>query len=1168
MTAEMVVGPVISASVEFLLNKIVCSEVVSFLRGKKDSGFDTLLDKLRTTFICLADVLGDAEQKEMRNRRVEEWLDKLQDAVEDAEDLFDEIEYDALKLKVEAESKPHKTKVKKFFSSFISTDMDRKAAMEKLLERLESFKEQLKILDLQKHVEKIQSVRPPSISSMDESEFYGRDDEKKILKGMLVSDEIGREKICVIPIVGLGGIGKTTLAQAVYNDDEVNKYFELKAWVCVSDEFDVCKVTKIVHEAITRDACAVESLNVLQEKIQERLKEKKFLIILDDVWCEKYDFWDTMRVIFRVGAQGSKIIVTTRSLKVASIVGTTGFRHLNELNEEACLKLFVKIVSRNEEFTADSDSTRIGKEIVKKCKGLPLAVKALASLLRFTDAKQWDKIAKSEVLDLPIGGENILPALRVSYYYLPSHLKRCFVYCCLFPKDYKFKMDELVSLWMANNLLEHSSGSGNQTRTEVGYEYFNDLLSRSFFQSLSLGGSQDRFVMHDLMVDLANFVSKKRFTHIERNKSYEIELIKRTRHIGFGDDSNEKFKLITEAVCLRTFFTSSSFWDMWKEQEQYKLEELLKLKRLRFLSLHIFRCAHELPKSIGELRHLRFLDLSYTSVKELPKSFCMLYNLQALKMVRCDDLIKFPKKFYHLINLRYLGIGCRQLCKLPPLGQLPALETLEIVRCDAIETVGLEFYGTTCTPFPSLETLQFRQMPNWKEWSVPEINVEAFPKLKSLVISVCESLTGDLPYLLPSLTELDIFSCPELGSWLPMMPNASKVSIYWCEKLAGFRSCNGLQNVDQWCVPANLRNLHISCCGSIEFLPPDKYECLQELSIKYSSSYFELLHIDSFPNIRKVNIYNCKNVESFSQFNSPIYSLSTLYIEGCPNFTLLPDSNFHCPILTQLELSCCNKLRFLPVKLPSLLPSLQELVIYDCPELESLPRFGLPLSLRELTIQGCDKVIASRMSWNLRALPNLISFHFGHYKGEDMASFLEQGFLPATLTSLTIDGIDCLKTLDDKGFQELTSLKELHICGCPNLQALPVKGVPPSFESSLPPSFGSFFMCDCPLLDAKYEWKYEDDYKKICCIPRPQVPISSTIVDVDYVEGSMPQTRVVLKKALHAVVVVVNKIDSPSDFCHFQALIPSKENQVCLQKIWLKMWGGFRFVLSSDSNFE
>ncbi|KAF4356699.1 hypothetical protein F8388_010921 [Cannabis sativa] len=245
-------------------------------------------------------------------------------------------------------------------------------------------------------------------------------------------------------------------------------------------------------------------------------------------------------------------------------------------------------------------------------------------------------------------------------------------------------------------------------------------------------------------------------------------------------------------------------------------------------------------------------------------------------------------------------------------------------------------------------------------------------------------------------------------------------------------------------------------------------------------------------NLRDLNVGHC---ESFSQFNSPINSLSFLSFYNCPNFTLLPDNNFLCPILTQLKLLNCCKLRFLPEKLPILLPSLQQLVIDDCPELESLPKLGLPLSLCELRIERCDKVIASRKNWNLETLPNLISLEFGGYRGEDMVSFLEQGFLPTSLISLKINDIACLKTLNDNGgFQELTSLKELHVSNCPNLQTLPVKGLPPSFEGSLPPSFESFKIYNCPLLEENYEWEEENSYsssKKISCITQPQVTIRS-----------------------------------------------------------------------------
>ncbi|KAF4362840.1 hypothetical protein F8388_022497 [Cannabis sativa] len=572
----------------------------------------------------------------------------------------------------------------------------------------------------------------------------------------------------------------------------------------------------------------------------------------------------------------------------------------------------------------------------------------------------------------------------------------------------------------------------------------------------------DRFVMHDLIVDLASFVSK------EKNKLCGIELIKQARHIVVEGGSHMIFKSISQAACLHTFLCAGRSVQIPDELVQRFVEKLLKLKHLRVLCLVCSRFVFELPESIGELRHLRYLRFGYTSSIELPKSFSMLYKLQTLIIDECLNLTKLPKNFHNLISLKHLDIvDCSKLCTLSTLGQLPALETLCIEGCKGIERVGVEFYGTTCTPFASLETLKFDGLENWKEWSMP--NAEAFPKLTSLAIQRCGSLLGDLSFHLPSLKELDLLMCSKLCSSLPMMPNVSKVSIRFCKKL-------------------------------IEVLAVNIYESFQELSIDLSDSEssIELLRIDSFPNIRTVEIDWYEDVESFLLFQSPINTLSTLSIRGCHNITLLSDNNLCCPNLTQLELSNCSKLRFLLDQLPSVLPSLQELLIVDCQELESLPKFGLPLSLRKLKLVDCYKLIASRKKWNLQALSNLISFELGKYKGEDMVSFLEQGFLPTSLTSLTLTHLSYLKTLDDKGFQELTSLKELRLNECPELETLPVKGLPPSFEGTLPPSFKSFFMESCYLLKQKYEWKKEKAYDygasqssmMISCVPRPQATIS------------------------------------------------------------------------------
>ncbi|PON86944.1 hypothetical protein TorRG33x02_173280, partial [Trema orientale] len=177
MAAEMVFGAVVSSSVEYLVDKITSSDVVSYMRGKKESGFDGLVENLETTFLCLGAVLADAEQKQIRNPGVAKWLDKLQAVVDDAEDLFDEIEYDSLKLKVEAESGTSTSKVSNFFNFSNSTDEERKTKMEEILGRLENFAKQINILGLNRGVgENLWRSLPTS--SLMEFEVYGRDNDK------------------------------------------------------------------------------------------------------------------------------------------------------------------------------------------------------------------------------------------------------------------------------------------------------------------------------------------------------------------------------------------------------------------------------------------------------------------------------------------------------------------------------------------------------------------------------------------------------------------------------------------------------------------------------------------------------------------------------------------------------------------------------------------------------------------------------------------------------------------------------------------------------------------------------------------------------------------------------------------------------------------------------
>lgn len=390
-------------------------------------------------------------------------------------------------------------------------------------------------------------------SLVDESCVFGRDIEKDEIIELLVSDEYGGTgtgtDVCVIPIVGMGGLGKTTIAQIVYNDEKVKKHFELKMWVCVSDDFDHRRVIKSVIEAADWKNFDVMNLDTLQSKLRDTVKGKNYLLVLDGVWTEKKSDWDVLRLPLRARGAGSRIIVTTRSERVSSVMGTMPPRRLEGLSEADCWSLFKQRVFENGNSDAHPKLVAIGKEILKKCKGLPLAANPFGGLLHLkTEKYEWEMILKSELWDLEEDEDEIMPALRLSYNHLPAHLKQCFVFCSVLPKDYKFDKETLVLLWIAEGFVPAKERKHPE---DIGSDYFDDLLLRSFFQHSKINSS--KFVVHDLVQDLAQYVAAGLCFRLEEGNSQSI--LARAKHTSVIHNtfkSRIKFEALGRTRSLRT----------------------------------------------------------------------------------------------------------------------------------------------------------------------------------------------------------------------------------------------------------------------------------------------------------------------------------------------------------------------------------------------------------------------------------------------------------------------------------------------------------------------------------------------------------------------------------------------------------------------------------------
>ncbi|XP_020970819.1 putative disease resistance protein At3g14460 isoform X2 [Arachis ipaensis] len=657
----------LSGFINVVLERLISREFVNLVVGKKLDR--KLVDRLKTAILAAKALAADAEQKQFGHELVREWLDSLKDALYTADDLLDRV---FIKAQIRSKTRIHRPG----FLDLSGRKMVTK--IEEVVERIEDLEKRKDTLGLKDIPTGSSSWRPPS-TSLVKGNLFGRDGDQQALIKML--NDNNDHQLSLISIVGMGGVGKTALARWLYNNEALMKEFDPKAWICVSENFDVVETTKNVIKEINSGDCSLDSFESLQKDLKKRLSEKKFFIVLDDVWSEDADMWNSFITPFQHGRKGSTVLVTTRKVNVGRIVQHYNSYTLKQLSDDYCWSIFADNASFPES-NGSSELEGIGKKIVKRCDGLPLAAETLGRLLRSEHrVEEWNKILLSDIWDFPVENCKIVPALLLSYHHLPTHLKRCFVYCSLYPKDHKLDKDKLMLLWIAEDLLQPPRG---QTLEEVGCKCFDDLASRLFFKQVD-NDDEKYFVMHDLMHDLATFLAGDlycRFSELGEKKERSIL----TRHLLFDRSIRKKTCSCSKIESLRTLLYINH-----GTRATLSCDLLSRNKYLRVLSVHTLNI---FPYSIAKkLIQLRYLDLSWSAVKILPESLCNMCNLQTLKLQGCSELTKLPGSLGELINLRYLHLSGSAVETLPEsLCNLCNLQTLKLAGCSKLTILPNDMY--------------------------------------------------------------------------------------------------------------------------------------------------------------------------------------------------------------------------------------------------------------------------------------------------------------------------------------------------------------------------------------------------------------------------------------------------------------------------------------------
>ncbi|KAM0866956.1 hypothetical protein ACQ4PT_042312 [Festuca glaucescens] len=811
--------------------KVVGDQIASAIGGqiKLQQNFEKDLKKMKMALESVDALLEDAGKRSVTDKATLLWLKRLKDTMYAISDMIDEFEADT---EVISQPSARKFSFKKYLAIMIPCitvvpKITMANKMEKMREDLEVITDQHKKFRLTEGTNanepKVTDIR--ETWSIMETQIVGRTEEKEEILSSLF-DSMTKE-ITILPIYGIGGLGKTTLAKMIYNNTQFKEYSQV--WVYVSQTFDLKKIGNSIISQLSEKGKESEytGMEMIHKSLQKLLANKKILIVLDDLWEGEEFHLQSLKDMLRVGKGGNVVvIVTTRDEDIAKKISTIKPYKLAPLTDDICWS----IIKQKSVFESRDDNKekleKIGKVIAMKCAGVALAAKSLGHMLQSMNFGEWESVRDSDIWN--VSSSQVLASLKLSYN--DSYLKLCFAYCAIFPKGHKIIKDDLIRQWVSLGF----------STWQLGERYISHLLGFSFLEHSKSPSTIKLYdeditllTMHDLVHDLARLVMDDEILVVGKGGNTEGIWY----HYALLDDCSKPLGLESSKIrALR-------FMDCDKIELHHAAFSSAKSLRVLDLSECII---HKLPDSIGVLKQLRYLNAPRVQDAVIPNDIIKLSKLLYLNLHGSSKILALPESIGKIEGLAYLDLsGCSEIAKLPEsFGRLKELVHLDLSNCSCIGGIS-EFLG-------SLTKLKYLNLSHCKKIGEMPEALGALSELEYLNLSFSSYLEScqeaevlgtlnKLEYLNLSSEKCDLRKLPEaLGTFIQLKYLNLSGCIEMSELPRSFRSLKNLVHLDlSYCYGiacldealAGLSNLqHLNLLGTSIMLLPENVTELRYLN--------------------------------------------------------------------------------------------------------------------------------------------------------------------------------------------------------------------------------------------------------------------------------------------------------------------------------------------------